>query len=411
MQHKWMNDQYRSSAMALIRLISGALNSRDPGEMPTSETELEQILQIAESNDVEGIAFCALKYISNPVRGTFYERMKSSWAKTCYRQLCFDREREEILQDMEKCGLSYLPLKGITLSEYYPEPGMRFMADNDILYGFTEISESGNVRLRGVGEEERNKYAEQASEKLYDIMTSRGYSLFEADEGVHDTFHKRPFFNFEMHRELVSKTNSRKYYYADPWSRALSEGECGLRFRFRCEDEYIYNIIHALKHMDSNGYGIRFFADIYVFLKSKGENMDRDYIDKELELLGLVSFEKKIRDIAVTAFDMPELLTAEQREELFFHMGCGAFGNAETRANILLDKLESENNSGSVKFHYIKSRLFIPGNVAESAFPKLYKSRLLRPLIPVYRVMSAVIMRPKVVIAEIRALLSYHKDR
>lgn len=409
MQHKWMNEAYRNSARCLIRLLGGAMNARDPGViLPDCDEALSLIADIAGSNGVDGLAFCAFQYMPQPPEGDIYDRMKKGWEKTCYRQLSFDAEREEIMREMKKQGVSCLPLKGILLAAYYPEPGMRYMGDNDILYGFTSVSESGQVCLAGANADEIAANAACAFEILSGIMKARGYDFIAFDESIHDSFTKKPFFCFEMHRALFTTTNKYGFYYADPWSRAIVDDDgC---YRFSNEDEYIYNLVHAVRHAESAGTGIRFFTDIYILLKKNGSGLDWEYITRELTILGLVQIEERLRKIALTAFDDPDSLTEEQEEELFFYMGCGMYGTVEARTNIFLDRLKEDKGTGILRLRYIKSRLFLPDDVEKRAFPKLYENRFLRPFIPLYRVWSAMIKRPKVLFSEIRELL-FSRDK
>lgn len=55
---------------------------------------------------------------------------------------------------MEEMKIAYWPIKGARIARYYPLPGMRFMADNDILYGFVEIN---NGRYCQLGQDEKEK--------------------------------------------------------------------------------------------------------------------------------------------------------------------------------------------------------------------------------------------------------------
>ena len=49
--------------------------------------------------------------------------------ETVYRRVRFDMEREQILTALADKGIACLPLKGILVAGYYPEPGMRWMCD------------------------------------------------------------------------------------------------------------------------------------------------------------------------------------------------------------------------------------------------------------------------------------------
>ena len=85
----------------------------------------EKLYRLAGRNSVEAAAWLGAKRYQEEMP----EAVRTSWKKdsdrTLLRQLHFDTEREEILKELEKEGISYLPLKGILISGYYPCPGMR----------------------------------------------------------------------------------------------------------------------------------------------------------------------------------------------------------------------------------------------------------------------------------------------
>lgn len=57
-------------------------------------------------------------------------------------------------------------LKGINISEYYPQVGTRWMSDNDILCSFIQQDENGGYRTKGKTEEEI-KFWEEKHVMLY----------------------------------------------------------------------------------------------------------------------------------------------------------------------------------------------------------------------------------------------------
>ena len=51
----------------------------------------------------------------------------------CLQECLMDVEREEIITFFEEKNIWYLLLKGLIIREYYPNPALREMSDNDIL--------------------------------------------------------------------------------------------------------------------------------------------------------------------------------------------------------------------------------------------------------------------------------------
>ena len=73
-------------------------------------------------------------------------------------------------------------MKGSILKDWYPKPGMREMADNDILF-----DSSGRKQVR-------------------ELFQNRGYKTVSFRKGNHDTYEKPPIYNFEMHVSLFQWT-------------------------------------------------------------------------------------------------------------------------------------------------------------------------------------------------------------
>lgn len=61
-------------------------------------------------------------------------------------------------------------------------------------------------------------------------------------------------------------------------------------------------MVHAFKHYNAGGTGIRSLVDVYVYLSKKAEQMDWDYIEGELEKLDIDAFEKRFRVLAKKVF-------------------------------------------------------------------------------------------------------------
>ena len=95
-------------------------------------------------------------------------------------------------------------LKGINISEYYPQVGTRCMSDNDILCSFIQQDENGGYRTKGKTEEEIKFWEEKTCDAIQAAMEKAGYSLKQKDV-CHDSYIKQPMFKFEMHHQLFSR--------------------------------------------------------------------------------------------------------------------------------------------------------------------------------------------------------------
>ena len=67
------------------------------------------------------------------------------------------------------------------------------------------------------------------------------------------------------------------------------------------------------KHFDGYGTGIRYFVDSYVYQNAK--NLDWSYIERELDKLGVLAFEKTFRSIFMKIFGKGEAVSQLSEEE------------------------------------------------------------------------------------------------
>ena len=397
------NKQWRSAGTYLIKLLWYALHDQQPEKKP-EECIWQQVWMLAKRNNVE----CTVSSVIDRVTEEMPEKIWKSWKearnRNLYRQVCFDIEKERITMKMAECGIASLPLKGILVSDYYPAPGMRWMCDNDILYGYIEPESNSGFKLKGNGLSEQEYWQEQAQKKLCEIMKKQGY-MVESLKGPHDVYHKKPFFNFEMHKRIVSEDSKFAVYYTNPWKRAITIEGSPLQFRFSDEDEYLFLIAHAYKHFDASGCGIRTLVDEYVILQAK-KKLDWEYINRELEQIGLIDFEKKLRNTAVHAFGENNQLHKEDWQIIFYMLGCGTYGTSANRVRRELQKLE-ETNAESVKQRYLKERFWIDEKRMKEFFPFFYRHSKLRLILPLYRLVKGLLVHPRYLMDEWKVLKQY----
>lgn len=398
-QHKWITEEYQAAGRYLAHLIQCVLNGTQAEEKPDDFT-WGLLYRIAMENHVEGICYFGMRELEKKPPEPLAKLWKDTWNTTIYRQFNFEWERSLIFAEMEKKGIAYLPLKGIHLAEYYPEPGMRAMADNDILYGLVEKNPDGEWQIEGSDEAEREESLRKAQNYLVDIMKKHGYQV-ESLIGHHDNYTKEPMFHFEMHRALMSKGTPLYHYYKNPWKRAVPSEENPYAFRYKDEDEYIYILAHAFKHFESAGCGIRCAVDEYVFLQEKSERMDWTYIKRELEKAGLTEFERKLHRLSVAAFGPDRKLGGEEEQLLYYMLGCGMFGNMNVYAENGMEKLRKDGNDlRQAKWKYIWSRIFLSKEACEGIYPFFARHRAFLPLLVIYRVCRGIFKRRKILLQE-----------
>ena len=246
----------------------------------------QAVYELAARNSVEGCTWAAARHLASDMPTQLAERWEQAAQATLWRRLQFDAERDRVIAAMDAAGLAHLPLKGITMAERYPDPTMRSMADNDILYGYVEALTVGEgpAATLPVGEGptealparkglaaalpagEGNAPAsvsgptavpeapasvsgptaapeasahipaapaigyrivpgsvKRATREMSRIMGGLGYRDQKLGHGNADCFYKKPCFNFEMHRILVQLSYSFASCLDDPWVHAVPD--------------------------------------------------------------------------------------------------------------------------------------------------------------------------------------------
>ena len=374
----------------LLYLMACALQGVSAREEILADADLKQLLIMARKHSVASMVCMALE--KTAVFANADETAKKQWLevknKAVRKNMLLDAERKAILHELEIQGIWYMPLKGSILKDWYPKPGMREMADNDILF-----DPSGREQVR-------------------EIFQNRGYKTVSFGKGNHDVYEKAPIYNFEMHVELYHKIyDTFNEKYADVKQRLSPDAEVPYRLHFTPEDFYVFVIAHAYKHYSSSGTGIRTLADIYIMNQKLGGTLNWEYVDSELRGLGIFSYERESRELAQKLFGIAELpteanLSEAEQQMLAYYLGASTYGTIENRTLNQMQKLQPD--GGAITAHtkrkYLLSRIFPGREWCEAYAPTVYKYPVLLPFFWVWRLVYRGITNRKKVTQEIKAL-------
>lgn len=164
----------------LLYLVRCAVHTRKPDLSRVQNMNLEALYRFSRFHSLAALTYTALEsaWDGHPPQDSLPEGWKEARDAAIRNSLLFTAERTALEAYCEEKGIWYLPLKGILLQKEYPGLGLREMADNDILY------DAGFQR------------------QIHDWFVERHYEVVEYQQGVHDTYHKAPIYNFEMHTAL-----------------------------------------------------------------------------------------------------------------------------------------------------------------------------------------------------------------
>lgn len=329
----------------------------------------DKLWQMAQGHNLTAMVAKALQN-TDAYRGAGAQEQKR-WRGTLNnnikKTMLFEAERRAIVKFFEQNGIWYMPLKGMIINPLFPHYGTREFADYDILMDPTRMEEGKQ------------------------FLFSRGYT-FRTDNFPADEYSKPPFFNIELHREMIDHSPQFELfyrYYANVKERLIKDEGNGYGYHFSDDDFYIFFIVHAFKHYDNRGTGFRTLADEYVLLHTDKLHFDFAAVTRELEKLGIADFEYKLRTLADAVFEKPEQtadnlrsLSPELREMLRFILSSGTFGSME---NLFAKEFEESAGSSRSKARYYLKRVFPERSRFKYSNPFVYKHKAVYPFFLVYR--------------------------
>lgn len=363
----------KKAARDFIYLIACALCGTKPEEKYVREMDMQEVLQLARMHVMAALA--AHAFTRTEAFRALPANEAEKWESISYaavRGLVFKRkELKKVLDALEEAGIWYCPIKGIDTAAAYPVPGLREMADCDVLVDETRADD------------------------VKAVMEGMGYSVELFGESNHDVYHKKPMYNFEIHRQLFNTEVIPVFdaYYGRVKERLVKDEENAYGFHFSREDAYVFHIAHTFKHFRNGGTGIKALADTFA-LRRKYPDMDEGYIAEELRKLELTDYERSLRETAEALLGEPaavyrETLTAEQKELLEYLLGSGAYGNSENTMHNTLVRLGNEEHiSIWTRLRYIRERIYPQGWRYEEKYAFFYRHKWAYPFLPIYRLFA-----------------------
>lgn len=346
----------------LGELVLSQFEKRKPAPVP-EEVSLELLEDIARRGHMIYLILGALLKLDIPEEyvNKFRGQVKQSMLRTLM-QVC---EAKNLQQKFEQAGIRNQVLKGTILKQLYPSPEMREMSDVDfMLY-------------------------EDSFEMVEKLLVESGYGKIE-EVKHHAVFSKKPYLILEAHWALYDKNvdKGQYQYYKDNFKAVLVPGK-QYTYDFSKEDFYVYMIAHMAKHFYENGCGIRNIADIYVYLKTQGDVLDKNYIAGELKRLGLTNFEMHMSNLAKIWLGGEP--TTEFYNQLFDYMiDCGIYGKGENGVWGQFVKDQEERGSSLRMWYYF------PGiDYMKEHYPWLEKYSWLLPVAWIIRGINGMLNKGK----------------
>ncbi len=342
-----------------LNTVAAVLNKKKPSALPEG-ISADDVFNLGSKRKMAPITFCALNMITPKPVSDKWEEYQKEFLDDCIRSETQMSEYYKLVEYLCGNGVKIIPLKGSVMKELYPSPFFRVMADVDLLY-------------EGV-----------TAKELSGLMEALGYSTENLEKGVHDTFHKKPCMNIELHRHLMADTSPYKSIFDHLFERAVPDEKITNLYHLTPEDLYLHEIAHAAKHFKNREAHIRHVGDIYVLNQKYAKGWNTDYIRKQLDSVGLLKFEEKIRTLAYAFFGEEPAEVSELDMELFFPQN----GNLPDKTGWqYMDK------GGKSRVMFFLSRTFLPYSSMCGMYPVLKKCPILLPFAWLHRILDVLLHR------------------
>lgn len=349
---KHLNDNEKIEFKYLLELVSSSVNGTAP-PIPYEGIKWQSIKMLANYCSVESLVANAVlsldqKYVSPEV----YEKFKQNLSVEMLIDGNLSYETEKILKAFDENKIKNIPLKGYFMKKEYPRPDFRSVSDVDILFDRKQVD---------------------SVKKVFDEL---GYAYLCEDE-LQYHFEKKPLINIEMHAGLTTERDGYYELLVNQLDRSTKRKDYLYSYEMSLEDFYIFMLVHNSTHFMLGGMGIRMVLDSYVFLKNHQSELDYDYLNVMLEKIGIVKYEKRVREIAFNWFSKPQADIKFDNIEEYILLS-GTLGRADVGTMVSLQKkMAGENKS---RISSVLNSLFPPRNSMSYNYKYLKKTPFLLPI-------------------------------
>ncbi len=373
-----MKSNLATICRATVYLAAAALHGITPKSEYLSDIDTDEVYAFSAYHSIGSLVTSSLSKLGLASDEAIDKR------NTAKRKIMlFDAERGELLRVFEEQGIKYMPLKGVYLKEMYPSIGDREMSDNDIMI-------DGSLR-----------------KNVRDIMVSRGYTVEAYNTDNDDVYKKPPVYNFEMHASLFADEldDNTHEYFESAFDKAEKIEDTSYGYRMTDEDFYIYQKAHEYKHYRNGGIGLRALIDTYVILLKTEDTLNREYVNAELERLGISDYERETHFLSEKIFSkkyaktppekLSDILTDSELEMLKYMATSGTYGIVERKIESQLERqTEKVGSEKLAKRKMIREKFFPPMSYYKTHRPFLYKYKVLIPFFVIWRLLKVLFTRP-----------------
>ena len=337
-----------------IHLLASALNGVKPDEKPET-VFFEDIYREAVRQNLISAIFCSVNKLYRKPDKELYDKWKTAFLRESLRSERMRSESDKLSHMLADKGIPVMLLKGCVIQQLYPEPEYRSMCDIDLMF-FTD-----DILFRGT-------------------MEKLGYTL-RTHGDCHDVYVKSHYTRIEAHCRLFTQGSAYSNLFSDIEKRSLHETYNDNLLYMTDEDAYLFLLVHAAKHYQCTGIGLRVLSDVYMTLKAHENTFNKTYLNERLQSVGLLKFKEKLECIAKAWFIGNDIGLPQAVEDEFFS---GSVYGDDDKAGLRATTINGHSGR-SARCAYYLSVIFISKQRLKEIYPVLNKHPWLYPLCSIHR--------------------------
>lgn len=266
-----------------IHILADYVNGVEVSRYPTQDNapDSHALFELARIHGCIGIVYVELRNAPG-VPADLLKKLHDGFIFEVSSHVRIRETWKKIAGISRDSGIDVVPMKGICLSEFHPEPNLRTMGDLDVI----------------IHPDDR--------EKIRDVLTRQGFTCVNETDPVYTYRYDRYGVETEVHTHPFYRPLLTGYDYAAYFDGLIDKAVPDEQYRagyLTPSDEFIMLVVHTAKHFSESGCGIRPFLD-FCFIDAKAD-LDWPYIIAELEEMRILPFAKRCYFFCKQWFDYP----------------------------------------------------------------------------------------------------------
>ena len=375
-----MRTSMNSTQTAIVQLLQSHMGKKIV-TFP-QQVDWKAVYELALKHNIAGMLYIVIRKFSENQKpeGIVLKKLQTHFYGVISHSVEQDNEMNQVLEKLRQNKIVHVLMKGYVLKQCYPVPELRTMGDIDFL----------------IKEEDRYQ--------THEVLLNLGF-ICTLEKGFVWCYQKGNTI-LEVHSRIIAQkvgrgTDTEKYYLD-----AMSHTEAYQGEYTRCftkEYHLVYLFVHAAKHFQYAGYGLRGMMDFVMFIERYESELDWCDIWRELDKLGLSVFARVILKLCKEWFGIEvsfepiqiQLGSYEKMKEIIFAGGVYGYCGRNMEASQVRNQLEGAQNSElkMLKWKAVIKMVFPNRHYMRMYMKSVEKYSLLLPVAWVIRWYQAIFRR------------------